>query len=67
MAMTLRLTDEEQDKLRSMSETEGLSQQEVARRAISERYDRVQHQRDVHDAGTRAVTRYAALLDRLSQ
>ena len=65
--MTLRLDETEQDQLRQMAEAEGLSQHEVARRAIQERYERTVHQAGVHDAGVRAVTRYAALLDRLSK
>lgn len=67
MAMTLRLDANEQDQLRAMAESEGLSQHEVARRAIQERFERTQHQGAVHEAGVRAVTRYATLLDRLSQ
>lgn len=65
--MTLRLEDDEQGYLRAMAEAEGLSQHEVARRAIVERYERSQHQGAVHEAGVRAVSRYASLLDRLSQ
>ena len=65
--MTLRLDDLEQEQLRSMAEAEGLSQHEVVRRAIAERFERVQHQQAVHDAGVRAVGRYADLLDRLSK
>ena len=67
MAMTLRLEDDEQAYLRAMAESEGLSQHEVARRAIVERYERSQHQGAVHEAGVRAVSRYATLLDRLSK
>lgn len=67
MAMTLRLDDGEQDYLRVMAEEEGLSQHEVARRAIVERFERRRHDSAVHEAGERAVTRYASLLDRLSQ
>ena len=67
MAMTLRLDDDEQDYLRAMAESEGLSQHEVARRAILERYERSKHQGAVHEAGVRAVSRYASLLERLSQ
>jgi predicted transcriptional regulator len=67
MAMTLRLDEQEQEQLRAMAEAEGLSQHEVAKRAILERYQRTQHQTHVHEAGTRAVTRYADLLDRLSK
>lgn len=65
--MTLRLDDGEQGQLRAMAEAEGLSQHEVARRAIAERYERTQHQSAVHDAGVRAVSRYTELLDRLSK
>lgn len=67
MAMTLRLDATEQEQLRAMAEAEGLSQHEIARRAIQERFERSSHQQRVHEAGVRAVTRYASLLDRLSQ
>lgn len=67
MAMTLRLSDEEQAALRQMAEQEGLSQQEVVRRAVRERAERMRLHADVHDAGVRAVRRYSALLERLSQ
>ncbi len=67
MAMTLRLEDDEQELLRSMAVQEGLSQHEVARRAILERAERMSLRRDVHEAGVHAVTRYSALLERLSQ
>lgn len=67
MAMTLRLDDAELTVLRAMAEKEGLSQHEVARRAILERAERMQLHVDVHEAGVRAVTRYSALLERLSQ
>lgn len=67
MAMTLRLDDDEQEILRAMAAQEGLSQHEVARRAILERAERMGLHRDVHEAGVRAVTRYSALLERLSQ
>ena len=65
--MTLRLDDDEQDQLRAMADAEGLSQHEVARRAIRERFERTVHQQTVHEAGGRAVSRYASLLDRLSK
>ena len=67
MAMTLRLDGDEQQLLRDMAEKEGLSQHEVARRAIVERAQRLGLDASVHEAGVRAVTRYAALLERLSR
>lgn len=65
--MTLRLEDDEQDLLREMAAREGLSQHEVARRAILERAERTKLDRDVRASGERAVSRYADLLERLSQ
>ena len=67
MAMTLRLDDEEQAVLRAMAEREGISQHEVARRAILERAERANLHLSVEESGKRAVTRYAQLLERLSQ
>jgi len=65
--MTLRLDDEEQALLKAMAEQEGISQHEVARRAILERAQRTGLHAAVEESGRRVVTRYAALLDRLSQ
>lgn len=67
MAMTLRLEDGEQRVLKEMAAQEGLSQHEVVRRAILERAERQRLQRDVHEAGVRAVSRYSVLLDRLAK
>jgi predicted transcriptional regulator len=67
MAMTLRLDDDEQAALRALAEHEGVSQHEAARRAILDRAARLSLHVAVEASGTRAVTRYAELLDRLSQ
>ena len=67
MAMTLRLDDDEQRALKAMAEREGLSQHEVARRAILDRAERTGVLESVQASGVRVVTRYAELLDRLSQ
>lgn len=67
MAMTLRLDGEEQAVLKAMAEREGISQHEAARRAILERAERTQLHTSVEESGRRAVTRYAQLLERLSQ
>ncbi len=67
MAMTLRLDDEDQALLRALAEREGLSQQEVVRRAIREHAERITLTDDVLEIGTRAAERYSALLERLSQ
>ena len=67
MAMTLRLDDDEQRALKAMAEREGLSQHEVARRAILDRAERTLAADAVQVSGARVVTRYAELLDRLSK
>ncbi len=67
MAMTLRLTEAESEQLRRLAEAQGVSQHEVVRRAIAELADRVGTGGAVQESGSRVVTRYAALLDRLSQ
>ena len=67
MAMTLRLNSDDQALLREMAEKEGISQQEAIRRSLIERAERMRLHSDVHAAGVRAVSRYSALLDRLSQ
>lgn len=67
MAMTLRLDEDETALLKAMAEREGISQHEAARRAIVERAARSDLHASVEESGKRAVTRYAALLDRLAQ
>lgn len=67
MAMTLRLDGEEQAVLKAMAEREGISQHEAVRRAILERAERTHLHASVEESGRRAVTRYAQLLERLSQ
>ena len=65
--MTLRLNDDEHRALKAMAEREGLSQHEVARRAILDRADRTSTAHAIELSGARVVTRYADLLDRLSK
>jgi predicted transcriptional regulator len=67
MAMTLRLDDAEQVALRAMADREGLSQHEVIRRAILERAERTTAMDAVEISARRVVSRYAELLERLSQ
>ena len=50
MAMTLRLTDEEQDGLKACAADFGISMQEVARQAIREYIVRVDHRSRVAGA-----------------
>jgi len=65
MAFTLRTDDELEHALDQLSEQEGLSKQEVIRRAVLERYERAGHQQRVDAATDRAVARWGDVLDRL--
>ena len=67
MAMTLRLTDDEQEALRGRADAEGISMQEAARRAVREFVVRGQH-RDRVDITTRLILdEHADALRRLGQ
>ena len=65
MAMTLR-TDEELDRaLEILARQEGLSKQEVVRRAVLERLERAGHRARVDGSTTRMIDRWGDVLDRL--
>jgi hypothetical protein len=67
MAMTLRLTESEQEALRERAEAEGISMQEAARRAVREFVARGQHRDRVEVAAELIMTRHADALRRLGE
>ena len=67
MAMTLRLTDEEQEALRQRAEVEGISMQEAARRAVREFVARGQHRDRVGAAAAKIMDHHADALRRLGE
>ncbi len=67
MAMTLRLTDEEQAALRKRAELEGISMQEAARRAVREFVARSAHRDRVSEAAVLITDRHADALRRLGE
>ncbi len=67
MAMTLRLTDNEQDGLRERAEAEGISMQEAARRAVREFVARGRHSDRVASAAALVMDRHADALRRLGE
>ena len=67
MAMTLRLTDEEQEALRERAEAEGISMQEAARRAVREFVTRGVHRDRVGAAAQLVMDRHADALRRLGE
>jgi hypothetical protein len=67
MAMTLRLTDDEQNALRERAELEGISLQDAARRAVRAYVAAGTHRDRVGDAATRIMTAHADALKRLGE
>jgi predicted transcriptional regulator len=67
MAMTLRLTDDEQAALRERADVEGISMQEAARRAVREFVARGQHRDRVSAAVQRVMDAHADALCRLGE
>ncbi|OQO92421.1 hypothetical protein [Saccharomonospora piscinae] len=67
MAMTLRLTEEQERALALLAESEGVSKQEAAVRAITEAAARRVRDERVRALSREGRDRYAGLLDRLAQ
>lgn len=67
MAMTLRLTDSEQEALRLRADIEGISMQEAARRAIREFVARGEHRDRVREATALILDRHGEALRRLGE
>jgi predicted transcriptional regulator len=67
MAMTLRLTDDEQTALRERAEAEGISMQEAARRAVRDYVARGRHRTRVSAAAQRVMDTHAEALERLGR
>ena len=67
MAMTLRLTDEEQAALRDRAQHDGISMQDAARRAVREYIAKGDHRDRVAAAATRVKAAHAAALKRLGE
>ncbi len=67
MAMTLRLTDEEQAALRERAALEGTSMQDAARRAVREYIAKGDHRDRVAAAAELITQRHAGALQRLGE
>ena len=67
MAMTLRLTDDEQEALRARAEADGISMQEAARRAVREFVARSDHCDRVRTAAELVMDRHSDALRRLGE
>ena len=67
MAMTLRLTAEEQDALKACAADYGISMQDAARQAIREYIIRVAHRSRVSGAADLIMSVHADAIERLGQ
>jgi len=65
MALTLRTDDELERALAALAEAEGLSRQEIIRRAVLERYERAGHRDRVQSSTDKMIQRWGDVLDRL--
>lgn len=67
MAMTLRLSSDDEQALARLAESEGVSKQEATIRAIHEAAARRGHENRVAGASARARARYADVIERLGK
>ena len=67
MAMTLRLTEEEQEALRSRAASEGVSMQELARRAVRDYVGLADHRDRVVASARKIMEVHAAAIERLGK
>lgn len=65
MAMTLRLTDEENKRLDELAAAEGRSKQEIVRLALADRWARLHKEEQLGEILGRVLPRYQGLLDRI--
>jgi predicted transcriptional regulator len=65
MALTLRTDDELERALDALVEDEGLSRQEIIRRAVLDRYERAGHAKRVTESIDRTMERWGDVLERL--
>ena len=67
MPMTLRLSEDEQEMLRRRAAEEGVSMQELARRAVREYVGLEDHRDRVFASARRVLTAHADAIDRLGR
>ena len=65
MAFTLRTDEQLEQALAALSEREGLSRQEIIRRAVLERFASTSHIERVDEAADRLLERWGDILQRL--
>lgn len=65
--MTLRLSDEEHDRLRNRADAEGVSMQEIARKAVREYVGLEDHRDRVYASAKRVLEAHTGAIERLGR
>ena len=65
MALTVRTDQQLEEALTALSDAEGISRQEIIRRAVLERYERAGHAGRVEGSALRMIERWGDVLERL--
>ncbi|HWE88514.1 MAG TPA: CopG family transcriptional regulator [Pseudonocardiaceae bacterium] len=65
MAMTLRLSEEEDRRLTELAAAEGRSKQDIIKLALADRWARLTRDEQLGEVLSRVLPRYRDLLDRL--
>jgi predicted transcriptional regulator len=65
MAMTLRLTQEEDERLSELAEAEGRSKHEIMRLALADRWSKLNKEQQLSEILGRVLPRYRRLLERI--
>jgi hypothetical protein len=65
MALTVRTDEELEQALTALAASEGISRQEIIRRAVLERYERAGHGDRVEQSSRKMIERWGDVLERL--
>jgi predicted transcriptional regulator len=65
MALTVRTDDKLEEALTALATAEGISRQEIIRRAVLERYERAGHVEGVGRSARSMIERWGDVLERL--
>lgn len=65
MALTVRTDEQLEEALTALAEAEGISRQEIIRRAVLERYERAGHGERVERSSRKMIERWGDVLERL--
>jgi hypothetical protein len=65
MALTVRTDEQLEEALTALSDEEGISRQEIIRRAVLERYERAGHRSRVKGSAREMIERWGDVRERL--